>query len=297
MSNRNPCRAKDPSTCWKHGNLQGVAAHKTIINLLTKSNNGGYHMTLEKLNNLPLKKLNAPALTLAIMDFVKSSPNIDEEKVKQAILLASDVHRMDLRSNRNQYDKTPYIEHPLRNALRIIRFGCDDEATIIGSILHDTVEDHPDEISQKYFGSKDVNEAESRFNSFTYISKTFGQSVADMVEGMSNPIMEKYAPSAVRNQQYAEHLAEAIEDPKVCVGKTSDFIDNAVGLYHNQNSMSPESLRRKSVKYLLVWDSLYNRLVRDKQEHKLPVSNEGLNRMLEQMIAGKQRLESLTTNA
>lgn len=288
------CRAVDPSKCWKHGNQQGIVAESNIVSTLNRESKGGYHYTVAQLNHLPLKKLNSPALALTIMKNCKTFAGVNKVNVRNAIEFAAGVHRMDTRSNRGKFDRTPYIEHPLRNTLRIIRLGCEDEPTLVGSLLHDTVEDHPKEICEEYLGVIPESEEEARELAFKYIADTFGEETSRIVRGMSNPIMPRYAPAAQRNQWYAEHVAEAIEDPKVCLTKTSDFIDNAVGLYHNQSSMSPVSINKKATKYLPVCDIILSRLERDRDgERSIPVSDAGLDQLINQIKAGKKRLEQL----
>lgn len=283
------CRAKDPSKCWRHGNQQGIVANQAIKTALAPQVHHGSRteVTFER----PLKIMSAPRLAVAITGFTKDHETIQSVKVRQAILDAAELHKNDLRTNRAKYDVTPYIEHPLRNTLRIVRFGCEDQDTIIGSVLHDTVEDHPFEISEQLYGVKAATEEEARDNSFKYIRKTYGPGVERIVRGMSNPIVvDKYMPAAQKNAIYAEHVKEAIEDPQVCVAKVSDFIDNAVGLYHNQASMSAVSLRKKSTKYLGAIDHIENRLKRGIVMGDLPVTAEGAQKMLAQIQAGRKRL-------
>lgn len=290
----NKCRAKDPSRCWKHGTQQGIIAHENITKLMSVSS-PKYFLNEEQRASKPIKELSPSGLALALMDEVRKLPDVDETKIKEAILLASDLHKTDTRSNRGRYDSTAYIEHPLRNTLRSIRYyGTTSQTVIIGSLLHDTVEDHPFEISEKYFGVKAETEEEARSNSFKYIEQQFGPEVYAMVKGMSNPITPKYMPSHEKNAIYAQHVGEAIEDKNVCIGKVADFVDNAVGLHHNlKGGMAKESIRRRAVKYLPVCDILSSRLKRDEEENELPVSREGLQTMLTQLESGRKSLLKL----
>lgn len=290
MSNK--CRAKDPSKCWRHGNQQGISANSAIRSALAPEVTHTYKP--EKVFDRSLKSMGSGVLAVSIFTHAENNPNIDETKVRQAILDAAELHKTDLRSNRAKYEVTPYIEHPLRNTLRIIRFGSEDQDTIIGSLLHDTVEDHPFEISEHLYGVKAETEEEARENSFRYIRNTYGEGVEEIVRGMSNPIIEdRYMPAAKKNIIYANHVAEAIKHPKVCVAKVSDFIDNAVGLYHNKESMSSVSLRKKSAKYLLVIDHIENRLKEAMITKDLPISEEGLEKMIQQIRSGRKRLLQL----
>ena len=293
MGNNYVCRAKDPTTCWKHGSKQGLVALKSIRKAIA-SPSGRYYLDEGQRKVAPLKNLTATGLTLAILDYSKTAPNVDMLRVQNAILLASHLHREDTRSNRGRYTKTPYIEHPLRNTLRAIRYGDTSESVIIGSILHDTVEDHPYEISKVFYGIEAETEVNARANSLAYIKNTYGTRIKDMVSGMSNPIIEnKYTLAAIKNKVYADHVKEAIEDPDVCVGKVCDFVDNAVGLYHNQGSLGKVSTQKKARKYLPVCDILLERLERAKTEPDFPASYVGICLMIKQITSGKEKLMKL----
>jgi hypothetical protein len=289
------CRAKVPDRCWKHGNQQGIMANETIQRVITTPPKK-YYISPEELLKAPLKQLNSTALALAIVEAVKKHPHIDGEKVNKAILLASHLHRNDTRANRGRYDKTPYIEHPLRNTLRALNYGSTSETVIIGSLLHDTVEDHPHEISTEFFGQTAATEEEARKNSYSFISKTYGDRTKDMVHGMSNPITSKYLPAHEKNKLYAEHVKEAIENPDVCIGKVCDFMDNAGGLHHNVAGMSAISIQKKTVKYLPVCDIIQKRLERDLVERKLDISEEGLKHMISQIVRTRKRLLILSVS-
>lgn len=294
MKRQRPCRAAEPENCQYHGkNTVGPKANAVIQSVLTTPPRK-YHLTNEELKTYPLKKMNATALALALRNFARDNKEVDESKIVSVIKLASDLHQVDTRSNRGKYQVTPYIEHPLRNTLRLTRYGCKDEQAIFGSILHDTVEDHPFEMSERFAGKKAETEEEARVNCYEYIAKTYGSETAAMVKGMSNPILPKYMPAAQKNKLYAEHVAEAIKDnPRVFMGKICDLVDNAVGLHHNlKGGMSPVSVKKKATKYLLVWSAVEAEFERNK--HTLPVTPEGLAAIENHLKAGRKSLEKLS---
>jgi hypothetical protein len=285
MSNTNEgrCQAANRATCWKHGSGLGFDANRKIREDM-KNNVRPQGTRFE------LKKLDCEEIAQHIMLQVENYPHIDAEKVKHAILLASDLHKTDTRSNRGDAEKTPYIEHPLRNTLRLMRLGCTDETVIIGSLLHDTVEDHPFEMAEKV-GVKTEDEQEARDASYAYLEKKYSKEVSDMVHGMSNPIIEnKYMPAAEKNIIYRDHVHEAIENPHVFLAKVSDFIDNALSLHHTESSMSSISLYKKSTKYLLVCDVLSGRLLAGMGKKDIPLSDESLGKIYAQLVGGKKRL-------
>jgi hypothetical protein len=290
------CSAKDPSTCPYHGNRQlGVKAEATISEALANKP-VKYYLTDEELKTTPLKKMSATALALSVQQFAREE-GLDEAKITDSINMAAHLHRKDLRSNRGKYPKTPYIEHPLRNTVRLIRLGCKDQATLITSVLHDTVEDHPFEISKEYAGVSTRDESEARKHAFNYIAQAYGEETKSLVQGMSNDLIDKDTPVAEKNAAYVSHVSKAIENPKVCAAKVADLIDNAVGLYHNLsgavNGMPNTGIARRANKYLLVWDDVESRLKRDVFERRIPVSDAGLQEMIDQFDRGRERLHEL----
>lgn len=296
MKRNRPCQAANPATCQYHkGKLVGIKADQHIQTVLTVEPKK-YHLSREELRTKPLKELSATALALAIRNHAQETDGLNTEKTVQVIKLASDLHKEDTRSNRGRYNITPYIEHPLRNTLRLIRYGCKNQEVIAGSILHDTVEDHPFEMSEKYYGKKAETEEEARANCYKYIEKEFGSKCAAMVKGMSNPILPKYMPAVEKNQRYADHVAEEIHNPHVFVGKICDLVDNAVGLHHNLQGggLSPLSVKKKATKYLKVWDVIENQFELVKNKGTLPVSSQGIRAIENHIRSGRKSLEKLS---
>lgn len=66
----------------------------------------------------------------------------DREKTEQALHLAGHLHERDERQ------RGPYINHPLRVALRIIcHYAVRDADITCAGLLHDAVEDHADDLA------------------------------------------------------------------------------------------------------------------------------------------------------
>lgn len=249
------------------------------------------------LTELPLKEMDAGLLTQAIRHAAERMPEVDQTKLSDTLTIASYLHRNDMRSNRGKFNQTPYIEHPLRNTLRVMRYGCHNEAVLLGTVLHDTVEDHPFDFSRVFAGKEAKDEAEARENCYAYIKERFGSDTEAVVKGMSNPLgnPKERITTAEKNARYVKHVVEEIDDPKVFVSKFSDWVDNAVGLYHNVDGMNPEGVRRRAVKYSMLVEEFRSRLLND--DFKLPVSAEGRARMLVHLNAGAERLRRLAEGA
>ena len=214
----------------------------------------------------------------------------ENELIQEAIEMASYLHRHDTRANRGRLPRDNYITHPLRNTLRILRYGCTDIDVIIASILHDTVEDHPKEISIELAGKEAHSVAEARDNSFSYITAVFGAEVSRIVAAVSNPEMPAGLSKEEKRKLYAEHVISVLDDPKVFLVKFSDFVDNAVGLYHNTGS--PEMVSHLSRKYIQLVNAFRYRM-RSELGHYLPVTPNGLDEMKRHLNIGETRLQKL----
>lgn len=291
MNPPNKCRAKDPKKCWKHGNQQGVHTYHVIQKAL--HNKVSHSFNQELTYSRPLKEMDAPRIATTIIGAAEKL-GFNEERMRSCILLAADLHKTDLRQSRKgSSGSQPYIEHPLRNTLRLIRWGVKDEPTLLAGVLHDTVEDHPFEMAEK-MGVKTEDEHEARAAAFKYIEQEFGAETRVLVEGMSNPIIEnKYTPAAEKNKRYANHVEDAIKNPKVLANKTSDFTDNAVGLYHNRATMNAVGLRKRATKYRPVVDILEAEWKKGIVLGNLPTTQEGAEHAMRQLQLGRERLDKL----
>ncbi len=190
-------------------------------------------------NEHPLKNYDAVSLAAMLReDFVHRYPQRTVDELQDAIQVASYLHRDDVRRGaRNKNVTPPYIEHPLRVALRASRtFYCEDASALLAFVLHDTVEDHPfefkDFVGLHFYGGQD--ESLARSNALAFIGQTFGYSVAKIVEGMSNPILPQGISKADKIDAYQVHVRkEVLKSSFVLLGKVSDFKDNAGSLHHH----------------------------------------------------------------
>jgi hypothetical protein len=137
----------------------------------------------------------------------------DRERLTAALELAAHLHRDDRRV------REPYLNHLLRVAIRIMsHYGVDDIDVIVAALLHDAVEDHPDELG----GDTEAALAE--------LARRFNPRVAGLVRAVTNPAHD---PERDRHEQYRTHVAESLDrHPWARVIKVSDFTDNGVGVIH-----------------------------------------------------------------
>ena len=148
-------------------------------------------------------------------------PAADRDRLGQALELAARLHAADRRQ------REPYLNHPLRVAIRIIaHYGVRDPDVICAALLHDAVEDHPGELAAQGDGQRGGGQRAA----LDVLAERFGPRVAELVGAVTNP---EPVPGQDRHQQYLEHVAASLADcPWARVIKVSDFTDNGVGLIH-----------------------------------------------------------------
>jgi hypothetical protein len=159
---------------------------------------------------------------------IASWPEADRARLERALDLAARLHADDRR------DREPYLNHLLRVAIRIIsHYGVHDPDVICAALLHDAVEDHPDELAARGGPGAvtgGVVPPRETAAALAVLAAEFGPRVAELVAAVTNP---EYAPDRDAHDQYREHVAESLAaSPWARVIKASDFTDNGVGLIH-----------------------------------------------------------------
>jgi hypothetical protein len=154
-------------------------------------------------------------------------PAAERARVEAALALMSRLHERDRRQ------REPYASHPLRVTVRILsHYRVNDPDVACAALLHDTVEDHADDIAPGGRGA-----------ALAVLAGRFGGRVAGLVAAVTNPAWE---PGRDKHEQYREHVAESLDgSPWARVIKVSDFTDNAVGLFHTTGATLP----RRAGKY------------------------------------------------
>lgn len=212
-------------------------------------------MIRQMLDDLDLKEMDAAQLSSALMLEVANAHPGDYaalSRVLEAVSFASTMHHGQTRANRGVFDRTVYIEHPLRVALRTWRRGILWMDAIVAAILHDTVEDGIENFA-RMTGRTFADEHEGRSAILAYICGRFGATVAATVARVSNPIVEpgRQRSRAEKVAEYAEHIRdEIISDLLAFIVKLGDFEDNALGLHHNLIPGRERQIARMAVKYL-----------------------------------------------
>ena len=162
-------------------------------------------------------------LTIETVQFTEAA---DRQQIERALDLASRLHRLD----RRQHE--PYLNHVLRVGLRIIvHYGIWDADITCAALLHDSIEDHADDLSPA-----------GRPGALAMLTEGFGSLVANLVEAVTNPV---YTPELDKHDQYRAHLVVSLEsNPWARVIKASDLTDNGVGLHYTSGPKAAELARK-----------------------------------------------------
>lgn len=153
------------------------------------------------------------------------------ERVKRAYVIARDAHEGQARSSGE-----PYITHPVAVASIIAEMKLDHEA-VIAALLHDVIEDTPYTEEQ--------------------LAEEFGQSVADIVQGVSKLDKLKF-----RTRQEAEvanfrkMILAMTKDIRVVLIKLADRTHNMRTL----GALRPDKRRRIAKETLEIYSPLAHRL-------------------------------------
>ncbi len=164
----------------------------------------------------------------------------DLEKIEKALLFAHEMHKEQKRDSGE-----PYITHPINVAKIISEFDLDSD-TIVATLLHDVVED--------------CN------CSYVDIKKMFGETVAELVDGVTK--LGRIAYSS-REEQQIENLRKMFlamaKDIRVILIKLSDRLHNMRTLHFR----SPEKQRQTSLETMEVYAPLAHRLGMQKIKQEL----------------------------
>jgi (p)ppGpp synthase/HD superfamily hydrolase len=165
---------------------------------------------------------------------IESFPEGERATLDDALELAERLHADDRRV------REPYLNHLLRVAVRIITYyGVRDVDVLVAALLHDAVEDHPEELAglpagQPHAVATDAAVAE--------LARRYNPRVASLVRAVTNP---EYDPERDRHEQYRAHVTDSLDrDPWARIIKVSDFTDNGVGVIHTTGDKVHSSARK-----------------------------------------------------
>ena len=159
------------------------------------------------------------------------NPKYDIELIGKAFELAMRLHEGQLRKSGE-----PYFIHPIHVAYILAEIGMDD-ATIVGGLLHDVVEDTD-------YTLEDV-------------TKEFGEEIALLVDGVTKLGAIKYES---KEEQQAENFRKMFmamsKDIRVLIIKLADRLHNMRTMQY----MKPEKIKEKCDETLEIYAPLASRL-------------------------------------
>lgn len=213
---------------------------------------------LDRVYALDLKRMDAALLAVEVRSRA-DSVGFDPARTELAVATAAWAHREHRRLVRGDLPRTTYIEHPLRNAARVLRWGVVSEPIVLACILHDTVEDASFELAELFGGEAGGDEGVARELVLRQFATAFGERVAELVGALSNPIRTESLGEDDAHRAYREHVVDVIADPEVAVCKLADLVDNALSLHHTGSPDDPRTARLAR-KYAPVLEVLRERV-------------------------------------
>lgn len=205
---------------------------------------------------------------------LESFPAAERARLAAALDLAARLHNGDRRV------REPYLNHLLRVAIRIIRYyGVYDVDVLTAALLHDAVEDHPEELA----GFSEGTHTQLTEAALAELGRRFNPRVAELVRSVTNP---EYDPERDRHEQYRAHVAASLErDPWARVIKVSDFTDNGVGVVHT----TPDKATSAATKYRPLVPKLRELVGRP----DTPLSMEAKDHILDQLDLAEERFAAI----
>ena len=131
----------------------------------------------------------------------KHMPGADMQRIDRAIAYAREKHK-----DQKRKDGSPYVIHPLAVAEIVAKLGLDEE-TVLGALLHDCIEDTD--------------------ASFDEIAKLFGQTCAELVEGVTKLTRANFSSNEQEQMENLRKMFMAMsKDIRVVLIKISDRLHN-----------------------------------------------------------------------
>lgn len=235
------------------------------------------------MTTIPLKDMDPAMLVFSLSEEI-SEIDLDQDERSQimaAAVVATHLHRRQTRMVRGNMPKVPYIEHPLRVTLRLVRWGVTDAQTLCAALLHDTVEDAAEEMLTYYAGRpasevKDLTEALRRDIALDWLEDRFEMPTALFVHRVTNPVKST-------GITYAEHI-RSIEPLEALLIKASDLVDNAGSLPHQYGDVKDSFIVKRLDKYVdavsVIIESLEDRRLQYPQTSSLRMAaNQAIERL------------------
>ncbi|AXF78136.1 bifunctional GTP diphosphokinase/guanosine-3',5'-bis pyrophosphate 3'-pyrophosphohydrolase [Erwinia tracheiphila] len=161
----------------------------------------------------------------------KYLPEDQIKRLKQAYLVARDSHEGQTRSSGE-----PYITHPVAVTCILAEMRLDHE-TLMAALLHDVIEDTP--------------------ATYQDVEQLFGQTVAELVEGVSKLDKLKFRDKKeAQAENFRKMIMAMVQDIRVILIKLADRTHNMRTL----GALRPDKKRRIALETLEIYSPLAHRL-------------------------------------
>lgn len=161
----------------------------------------------------------------------KHAPYVDMSVIDRAVEYANEKHKEQKRK-----DGSPYIIHPLAVAEIVAEIGLDTDA-ILGALLHDCLEDTD--------------------STFDDITRQFGQTVAELVEGVTKLTRVEYSTLEEQQMENLRKMFMAMsKDIRVILIKIADRLHNTRTMQYQ----TPAKQISKSMETMDIYAPLAHRL-------------------------------------
>ncbi len=202
-------------------NTNGYSSMENVDSRENIPGNNNYAEHYENYNNY-----------IDLVEMINNSDNyFDLAKIQKAYDLAVEAH-----GNQRRVSGVPYILHPVSVACILVNMGMDTEC-VVAALLHDVVEDTAVELD--------------------YIIKNFGQTIADLIDGVTKLSKISYSN---REERQAENLRKMLiamsNDIRVIIIKLADRLHNMRTI----DVMLPQKQRDKALENMEVYAPIAHRL-------------------------------------
>ena len=203
-------------------------------------------------------------------------------RFSEALVLASDVHRQQLRKG----TQIPYVAHVIGVASLALEHGADEDEAI-AALLHDAIEDAPAAL-----GTDRANAVRA------WISLKFGERVLKIVEGCTDTDESPKPPWMVRKAQYVARIAH--EPSSVLLVSAADKLHNVRALQRDYRLVgealwarfNPEAGRAGTLGTIAASSSRYRQRLQTVEDPRPRVLVEALERelsVLEDLVGVKAK--------